>query len=259
MDKIYVTVPCKEMRRMARASLQGKWFAMFVGAVIYYILNSCIPQALNIIFSKELFVEIAGKSVSYTLGYATGFYELILGGALLAGYLMFLVTFFRTEKIEYALTFEGFSLFGKAFLLYLLITIKVFLWSMLFVIPGIIAAFRYSQSFFVLLDNRELSPSQCIEESKRLMVENKGKLFLLAFSFIGWDFLAGIPSGIYNEFFEASKYQPFINMVLDLPMVVVKLYVGVAVVAFYEILTGRLKVAQEEYIPWENQNNGSNK
>ncbi len=65
---------------------------------------------------------------------------------------------------DYSLNFEGFSFFVKAFLLQLLIGIKVFLWTLLFIVPGIVAGYRYSQAFYILADNPDYSVTQCVEE-----------------------------------------------------------------------------------------------
>ncbi len=67
------------------------------------------------------------------------------------------------------------------------------LWSLLFVIPGIIAAYRYSMALYVLIDNPELGALECLRRSKEMMRGNKFKLFVLELSFIGWILLATIP------------------------------------------------------------------
>jgi uncharacterized membrane protein len=78
----------------------------------------------------------------------------------------------------------------------LLIGIFVFLWSLLFVIPGIIAGFRYSQAAFLMMDDPDLSPLDAIRQSKELMRGHKWEYFVFQLSFIGWYFLCGITFGI---------------------------------------------------------------
>ena len=87
-----------------------------------------------------------------------------------------MLDFFRNKKTEITTLFEGFSYFGKAFVLLILMGVKIFLWTLLFIVPGIIAAFRYSQAFYVLIDHPEYSPNQCLKESSLMMKGNKWKL-----------------------------------------------------------------------------------
>ena len=82
--------------------------------------------------------------------------------------------------------FSCFSDFLRYFLLNLLVEIFVFLWSMLLVIPGIIASCAYSQAPFLMMDHPELSPLQAIRESKRLMRGHKAEYFSLILSFLLW-------------------------------------------------------------------------
>lgn len=72
----------------------------------------------------------------------------------------------------------------------LLYTLYIFLWSLLFIIPGIIKKYAYAMSFYIAYDNPELSASEVLKESERMMKGNKGKLFILRLSFIGWILLS---------------------------------------------------------------------
>ena len=75
-----------------------------------------------------------------------------------------------------------------------------FLWMLLLVIPGIIAAFNYAMVPYVLAENPELTASEALARSKALMRGNRWRLFCLGFSFIGWGLLAGLTLGIGNLF-----------------------------------------------------------
>ena len=67
----------------------------------------------------------------------------------------------------------------------------IFLWMLLLVIPGIMAAFSYSLIYLVKADHPDWSADRCIDESKRLMYGNRWRFFCLCLSFIGW-WLIGI-------------------------------------------------------------------
>ena len=70
------------------------------------------------------------------------------------------------------------------------------LWTMLFIIPGIVKGFSYALTYYVKCDNPEMSANEAITESRRLMDGNKMRLFLLQLSFIGWIFLGAITFGV---------------------------------------------------------------
>ena len=74
--------------------------------------------------------------------------------------------------------------------------IFIALWSLLFIVPGIIAMYRYRMAYYILLDDPDKGPLQCIRESKELMRGHKKELFFLDLSFIGWEFLITISAGI---------------------------------------------------------------
>ena len=78
----------------------------------------------------------------------------------------------------------------------LLVGILTFLWSLLFIIPGIIKAFSYAMTPFILDENPELGASEAIHRSRMMMKNHKFDLFWLYLSFIGWFLLCCITCGI---------------------------------------------------------------
>ncbi|MBR1574964.1 MAG: DUF975 family protein [Bacteroidales bacterium] len=79
---------------------------------------------------------------------------------------------------------------------YLLMEIKVMLWTFLFIIPGIIKSFSYALTPYLLRDCPDLSALQCIKLSDRMMKGHKFDLFYLYLSFIGWLLLGILTLGI---------------------------------------------------------------
>ena len=77
---------------------------------------------------------------------------------------------------------------------------------MLLVIPGIIASYRYSQAFYLLADNDDMTALEALRASKEMMKGYKWKLFVLSLSFIGWILLAAVTLGIGYIFLS-----PYIN------------------------------------------------
>jgi uncharacterized membrane protein len=68
--------------------------------------------------------------------------------------------------------------------------------SFTLIVPGIIAAFRYSMAFYILKDHPEISPMEAIRRSKEMMVGQKWRYFVLNLSFIGWALLCILTLGI---------------------------------------------------------------
>ena len=74
----------------------------------------------------------------------------------------------------------------------LLMSLYIYLWSLLFVIPGMIKAYSYSQAMFIKAENPDISASRAIELSKIMMEGHKWDLFILHCSFFGWALLSSI-------------------------------------------------------------------
>ena len=100
-------------------------------------------------------------------------------------YIFSLNTVRKTEPSLWNLL-DGFGMFFRVLWLYILEAVYIFLWSLLCIVPGLIAMYRYRQAIYILIDHPEMSASQCISESKRMMDGYKIDLFWLDFSFLGW-------------------------------------------------------------------------
>lgn len=101
------------------------------------------------------------------------------------------------QPVQLGDMFRGFQDdFGGTFLIGLMTSLFTFLWSLLFVIPGIIAAYRYSMATYIMAENPTIAPSDAIERSKALMDGRKGDLFCLDLSFFGWALLTVLTAGI---------------------------------------------------------------
>jgi len=121
----------------------------------------------------------------------------IIGCVVELGYNKYNISLFQSsETPSIGTLFSFFSIFGKAFWLRILLMVKVFLWSLLLVIPGIIASYRYAMAPYILAENPGMSAHDAIEKSKELMNGNKWRLFCLEFSFIGWFLLSALTCGI---------------------------------------------------------------
>lgn len=122
--------------------------------------------------------------------------------------------------------FACFQQFWRFFSAILLTGLFTFLWCLLFIIPGIIAAYSYSQTIFIMLDHPEMSAMDAIRASKQMMRGRKAELFVLELSFFGWAFLATFTFGLLNIWLEP--------------------YMQVTHANFYNAVSGWQKVLPEE-------------
>ncbi len=98
----------------------------------------------------------------------------------------------RDESMSYGDLFSSTSYLLKALGLSFMMGLFITLWSILLIIPGIIAALRYSQAIFIMVENPDKGIFQCIEESKDMMDGRLWEFFVLSLSFILWHLLAMI-------------------------------------------------------------------
>lgn len=77
-----------------------------------------------------------------------------------------------------------------------LTSLYIFLWSLLFLIPGLIKTYSYSQTMFIKTENPDIPASRAIKLSMAMMEGHKWELFVLHLSFLGWFLLSGITYNI---------------------------------------------------------------
>lgn len=131
-----------------------------------------------------------------TLSY--GVISIIVAGPLAVGEAYcFLKTSRDGMPVKIENMFKGFtSNFGENVVLGLLSSLFIALWSLLFIIPGIIKSYEYSMIFFIKNDHPELDWKGCIEASRQITHGHKMELFVLDLSFIGWYIVGSLCFGI---------------------------------------------------------------
>jgi uncharacterized membrane protein len=114
--------------------------------------------------------------------------------------------------------FDGFGIFGKALLLAVVMILFIYLWALLFIVPGIIAAYRYRLAFYLMIDNPELGPLDCLRLSSEMMAGHKWELFVLDLSFLGWFLLCTVPGvSIWVEPYTSITYTNYYLALRDMP------------------------------------------
>lgn len=158
---------------------------------------------LIIVIIVVLVVVIAIISL-LSLAYAVA--SFCLASIIEVGYSNFNLDIIDGNKVEFVRIFSFFKHWGKAILANLIRNLFIFLWSLLFIIPGIIASYRYSMVPFILADNPDMSAGDAIDVSKTIMHGNKWRLFCLNFSFFGWDVLCALTFGILSIWISPYKH-----------------------------------------------------
>ena len=110
-----------------------------------------------------------------------------------AGYLLYLINNAHGTEPVTANLLDGFGLWWRILILNLLTGVLIFLWSLLLVIPGIVAAYKYRMATYLLLTRPEYSLTDCLRESKDMMDGHKWEMFVLDLSFLGWLLLGMVP------------------------------------------------------------------
>ncbi len=112
------------------------------------------------------------------------------------------------DNTSLATMFHGFKDgYGKIVKAMFFRDLFIFLWSLLFVIPGIVKSYAYRLVPYILADNPGISKDEALQESNRLMMGNKWKVFVLDLSFLGWNILSAMTFGILGIFY----VNPYMN------------------------------------------------
>ena len=241
MDFI-VRETCSEIGALARMSLRDNWKRVAFTMGLFYILFVTLPLAISVLVPGATYSIEDPTLGTLEIPVMYGLYIALLAGAFNVGLYSYLILFVRKRVASSARIFDGFQHLLKILWLSIVTAFFILLWSLLFIIPGIIAAFRYSQAFIVLADHPEYSVSQCIGVSKQYMKHNKGKFFCLRLSFIGWALLAGIPSGLVPVTLGVFPFL-LLDLLANIPYFFYMAYSMTAEVVFYELVSKNLVAA----------------
>ena len=214
-----------DFRSHARAALRGRWGLAVIAGLLASLLggtgasgpeinldfsdsgfNFSLNYADQPLFSTGGSGDSALSSMLLSIGVvyialfaiviAIGF--LILGSVIEIGYSRFNLNLIHFEGAKYGDLFSYFPYWRTTTISRLLRGIYIFLWSLLLLIPGIIAHYSYAMTGYILAEYPELTASEAIQRSKEMMRGNRIRLFCLELSFIGWGILCIFTLGIGN-------------------------------------------------------------
>ncbi|MBQ2736586.1 MAG: DUF975 family protein [Clostridia bacterium] len=166
-----------ELRARARQTLGGK---IFGNQWLFPLLVALIINAVTA-FAGGTFVLV-----------------IVLTGSIMVGSAAYYVGIVRGNKADdLNPLLDGVKEdFGGNLVAGLLVTLFTFLWSLLFIIPGIVKSYSYAMTYFIKKDNPGMTGQQAITESRKMMKGYKWKLFMLDLSFIGWYIVGALCLGI---------------------------------------------------------------
>ena len=173
------------------------------------------------IFGRCWFLAVAVIAItSAVLGFLNSFFiGLLLTGPLMMGLYYFILSICRNDNQPdgaNVLYFFHTERFVRAMLLGLLHALYLFLWTLLFMIPGIVKSYSYRLTYYIAVDCPELTPDECITMSHRLMNGYKWQAFCLDLSFLGWYILGSLCCGIGVFFVYPYHYAAQANFYLML-------------------------------------------
>ena len=196
-----------DFREIARNALRGKWpvavltgfLASLMGALL--VSNgggtsgnnndsSSISLADNLDLAplRTVLHVILGVLILWIIA------TLIASGAGKLGYAIFNLNLVDGKEAKVSDLFSQFHRLGEGFVMNFLMALYTLLWSLLFVIPGIIKSYSYAMTPYIMAEHPALTADEAITESRRIMDGNKMRLFCLSFSFIGWGLLCTLPT-----------------------------------------------------------------
>ncbi len=166
-----------------------------------------------------LFLVASSIAAAVTFGFGA---ILILPPMLIGLYIYFLGAW-RNEAPPFEALFSGFRQYTQSLATVFLMGLFTFLWSLLFLIPGIIKSFSYSMAPYLAADYPDISASQALKVSNAITKGHKMDIFVMQLSFIGWSMLSGLTFGIlmilfvgpYMQLSMAGLYDALLQEALD--------------------------------------------
>lgn len=199
-----------ELKSNAKAITKSARVSAYQMTLLYLVIRFVLGLADNYVSADEgTWVEIGDmqfqvQSLFHHAAFPTPVVVFVsvlvwlLGCVLAAGYVLYHQGVRRGEEMPISSLFDGFGFVGKIVLLNLVMTVFVALWSILFIIPGIIAGYRYRFALYNLCENPELGVMDALNMSKAQTKGYKLDLFVLDLTFIGWSLLCGLTLGILS-------------------------------------------------------------
>ena len=194
-------MPTSYLKAKSRNVILQNMPKVFIISLLYVALFTTISSfavsSLNIVSADELVSRLASGILEINMifyefspiGISIAALLFILTPILDTGFKSYCMKLNNAQETEYKDIFNGLLFIRKVLSIFFVTSFFVIAWSVLLIVPGIVAAYKYRQAYYILLDDPKKSVMQCITESSRLMYGRKLDLFVIDLSFVGWHIL----------------------------------------------------------------------
>ncbi len=189
-------------KKKAREALKGNWQTallitffsgvfMTLASVLQSVTFPDVMMYASYGLFDELYVEMNKVSQGAWIGFSVlSILSFVLSPVLMLGCNHYFISRMRGEELGMPGLWSRMSSLLRALWLYIVMGVRIFLWSLLLVVPGIIAAIRYSMAPYYMAEDPSISATEAIEKSKHAMLDMKLSYFSLMISFLGWSLVA---------------------------------------------------------------------
>lgn len=200
-----------ELKTRAKTILKSNyWYSFGVCILVSLITSLASSVAVIIMYISDL------SSASSIFAILQILMTVLVTFPLSVGTCRFFIKATANTPNVYELFFPYKNNLSNVIIINIFVAIYTFLWSLLFIIPGIIKSFQYSMIPYILAENPAMNRHRAFEVTKALTDGNKGRIFLFALSFIGWIFLSAITFSIGFLFLEPYMSAAYTQLYFDL-------------------------------------------
>ncbi len=232
-----------KVKEKALKNIRGKWLSLgitFAVFSIFTVLFTCIYELLTIDLRNEI-LRLEEHLNTIDILTASGYNEFIavlenlslanlaltiyslidivgqlLSGAFVISISQIFIGVARGGDHKIKDTRKLFVRLKEGFILNLIKTVYIFLWSLLFIIPGIIKTFAYSMSAYIKAEHPEMGYREALRASETFMMGYKKRFFYFYLSFIGWFLLTGVADMVIWSIFPADNALLIVGNILSM-------------------------------------------
>ncbi|MCR4948320.1 MAG: DUF975 family protein [Treponema sp.] len=212
----------KKYKKFAITQLSGRWTVPVLITLLISIISIVfsLPSTLSLVnngyFQAVLQQDLIGiqeaSEAASRSSFLTSIIQMIVAAILEVAALNVYLKMSRSpEPVTFGDFIEGLNNWARATLAILWQFLWILLWSFLFIIPGIIKAFAYSQTLYIVAEYKEVSVTKAMNISKVITRGHKWDIFVMYLSFIGWDILCIFTLGIGTLWLTPYKNMTYIN------------------------------------------------
>lgn len=201
------------IKETAKRQLTGRMGNAILVSLLALLLSESLGNIVSFIIRQRKSeiewiqqIVIAALPLAGILIAGNFLYVTLAGNVIRTGKEGWYLRYGRGEYPSAGELFASFRIYTPCMLTGLLRDLFVFLWSLLFVIPGIVMGYAYSMTGYIIYENPNLSPSRALQISKTMTAGYKGELFVFDLSYLGWNLLSGLTLGLLGVFYVNPYY-----------------------------------------------------